>query len=355
MIPEAAEKPPDGRTKTAKQEQSNDFFRYPIFEHKSLSSFSPPLSDEEKIIKLVFEAFHACKFEEAEALLGNLYETTDNRYIRIYALRCGCAIDIFLCNTRRFFEHYSILSAELQADIPHKKELEECIHELDATLGKNEYYNNEFKILPDYPYHESFLPHLTSLNAVSLAFGNRNFCLAEIRAHEINCIHLKKSDSLVDLQSMHIYLGCAYAFVNSFDEMTYHFKQALKIAEEHNLFYVPALQYYYMKKTFRTALLDFSDDFENKLEALSNDIHNRYAAFTDKAAINTVYRLLPRDDFLLLYFAVQGYSNKDVANTMHMSPGTVGRRYSEIYAPLGVKSKAEMIELYRRAENNPTP
>jgi len=353
MIPENAEKPLDGRTKTAKEERKKaaDYFRYPIFEHRDLSSFNPPLNTEELTIKNAMESFYACRFKECDSILDNLPKTAKNRYIRIFALRLGCAADMLLCNTDRFFSRYGRLCAELKEDFPHKKEMAECIHELDATLGENEYYKSQFQIVPDYPYHESFLPHLTSLSAVSLSFADGTLSLKEIKAQEVNCIYLERENALVDLQSMHIYLGCAYALLQMHDEMTYHFEKALLIAEKYDLFYAPALQYFYMRKPMSHALKKFSEDFKKDLTKFSDDIHKRYMAFTEKASINTIYRLLPHNDYFLLYLAVQGHTNKEIAKQMHISEGTVGKRYGEIYAILGINSKQEMVELYNNLLN----
>jgi len=318
MIPDYAEKPLDGRTKHAKteDEKSGIFFRYPIFEYRDISSFNPPLTEEELIMKKAIEAFYACRFEECDSILGDLPKTARNRYIRIYSLRIGCAADIFLCNTDRFFDRYSKLVTEFQSDFPYKREMEECIHELDATLGENEYYKNQFKIIPNYPYHESFLPHLASLNAVSLSFADDTVSPKEIKAQEVSCIFLERENALADLQSMHLYLSCAYALLNMPDEMTCHFKEALLIAEKYDLFYAPAGQYFYMQKLMSPALKEFSEDFKKKLTKCSDDIHTAYLAFTEKAAINTVYRLLPHNDYFYLYSAVRGHTNKDISGNL---------------------------------------
>jgi len=351
MIPENTEKPLDGRTKTAKEEKKEDFFRYPIFEHRDLSSFNPPLTDEELIIKNALEAFYACRFEEGDKILGDLPECAENRYIRIFALRLGCAADIFLLNTDRFYKRYGRICAELKEDFPHKKEMEECIHELDSTIGESEYYKNGFNVVPDYPYHESFLPHLTSLSAISLSFADGTLSLKEIKAQEVNCIYLERENALVDLQSMHIYLGCAYALLQMHDEMTYHFKKALLIAEKYDLFYAPALQYFYMRKPMSYALKGFPEDFKKKLTKLSENIHKQYLAFVKKANMNTIYRILPRDDYFLLYAAVQGHTNKEIAKLLRVSVSTIGNRYIEIYSTLGVKNKQKMVELYNNLLN----
>jgi len=351
MIPENAEKPMDGRTKAGriKSKQTADSFRYPIFEYRDISSFHPPLSEEELRLKQVAEAFHTCRFEEADRLMGDFPETAEDKYQRIHALYEGCMIDIFICNTGRFLARYGRLRTELQGDFPHKTELQEYLHEVDATLGMNAYYNDEFRVIPGYKYHDSFLPRLASLCTVSMSSAGKIYTPADLRAHEMNCIFLEKSDAYVDLQTLHTYLGAAYALMERTEEMTYHFEKALSLAERHNLYYVPAIQYFYMRKLFGRALSGFSDDFRQHLESVSDDIHKRYLCFTDAISVNSIYKLLSRDEYIYLYYAVQGYTNKEVAAQLHSSEGAVGKKYGEIYASLGVSDKNEMIELYHKS------
>ncbi len=262
-------------------------------------------------------------------------------------------IDLLLCNTGRFCDRYGRLRRELQGNFAHKTEMQEYLHELDATLGESDYYAKRFTVIPGYPYHESFLPHLASLCAVSLLTVGKNTAVTELKTHELNCILLERSGAYADLQAVHIYLGSAYAMINQPEQMAYHIKAALTLAEKYDLYYMPAIQYYYLRKLFKPVLAGFDPAFQRRLEQLSEDIHNRFLKFTDAVSVNSIYKLLTRDEYLLLYCAAQGYTHKETATLMGVSVGTVSKRYSGIYAALGVAGRTEAVEIYNKMVSSP--
>lgn len=356
MIPENAKKPGDGRTKTEKQKKDSDdsFFRFPVFDNRDVSNYTPALSDEELRIQKTAEMFNECRFEDAKIILGNLYETAHNRYHRISALYCACMISSALNKPTEFFDCYGKLSTELKKDFPRKKEMSVLIHEIDASLGNGSYFSSEFRLDPEYSYHESFRPHLANLCLVSLSFsGVKHLTLNDLNPYEFICSSYDGSDCYADSQSMHFYLGITYAAMKKIKETEYHYRRAFELAEEHKLYWNAAMLYYYYGKSMRPVLSEFPESFTKRLTELSEDIHSRFARFSNSVSMNSIYSLLQSRDFIYVFCAAEGYSNKEVAEMLNMSEVTVSERYGEIYRLLGVKNKAGLVEFYYKSTGNP--
>jgi len=354
MIPADAEKPIDGRTKAAKTTPEEDEFRYPAFEDRDAASIFPPLSAEELQLKGAMEAFYACRYEDADRLLGDLPERAENRYHRIFALRLAVTCSSLLCDSERFLESYEKLTAEIQQEFPRKTEMQELIHELDALLGDSSYFADRFRVRPDYAYHESFLPHLAALCTISLFYANSKGTPREtLTAYEFMCAAYDGTENYLDCQTMHLYLGCTYAVMGMRGEAERHLRRALELAEQHELYYGIATEYYYMAEGFASVLAAFSEEFQTRLRRCAEDLHARYVRFSDVMSMNSVFRLLLHEEYIYVLYAAQGYRSKEVARLLHISERKVQQKYSELYDILNVKNKAELVAFYRRAVSVP--
>jgi len=353
MIPSETEKPADGRTKKAKEQISTEYFRFPFFAGKDIESFMPPLSAEELQLKKMQDAYMACRFDEARNLMCTLPTTSQNRYLRITALFYNCLISMEYDNVGEVYNYYVKLSVEMQEDFPYKKEFEIILHELDAYLGANSYFINEFKIDPSYTYHPSFLSHLSVLSTFALFVSDLSRLKPiDLAPYELNCATYENTDSYSDSLAIHLYLSNIYVVLADTEKMTLHLRKALRLAEKHELYLLPAMHYYYMEAVFKSVLLDFSEDFANRIRLLSTDVHERYVRFTAAESVNHILNVLPQKDYIFLFYAVQKYTNKEIADILHISENTVGKKYSIIYEKLMVKNKRELVDLYISSINN---
>ncbi|GEM_PF-805997 len=357
MIPSDADKPTDGRTRAAKleKEQESEEYRYPAFEGKEASSFSPPLCDEELKIKQAIEMIYACRFREAGRelrVLTDLISHTTNSCRRATALRLACMLCIFTNDKNIFLNCYEQLTSMMQEDFPRKPEIQQMLYELNATLGETQYYQEHFEILPGYAYHESYLPHLAALNAVSFFYSGKSVSPALLRGFELNCALVDTTDNYADRQTLHLYLGFAYYTLQKHKEANIHLRHALKLAEKYELYYCIATEYYFIEDAFKTVLNDFSEQFRDRLRACASGIHEHYVSFMETLSMNSIFALMLHKEYIYVIYAAQGLTNKEVSERMHISAVTVAKRYSEIYALLGVKNKGELVKLYRATVTN---
>jgi len=346
MIPSDAIKPSDNRYKTNKN-NTNTKFRYPTFEGLDIKDIYPPLTSIEKEITKMSEKLFSCEFVEAEKLHSKLLKEDLNRYEYITVLRAGCYIYIYLNKKDEFFKCYEKLTSELNSDIDRKEELGIILLEINLTAGLDNNSIKDFKLKPEYKYHESFMSHIAAVCAVSLNFSSTHELTEhDLLSYEFMCSSYEYKNCLVDLQTIHYYLGITYGLMNIKDKMTYHLKKSLDLAYEHNLYYTVCVGYTYVSKMIDPILNDYPSDFIKKFKLLSNHLFKEYSNFVKSISLDNINTKLNSNDYIYVYYACYHYSNKEVAELLNISESSVGKRYSIIYETLGLKSKQELVDYY---------
>jgi len=349
MIPTDAVKPKDNRYKENSNENIDTSFRYPTFEGLNTKDIYPPLTDIEKQITKMSEKLFACEFLEAEKLYNKLLKEDLNRYEYIILLRAGCYIYIYLNRKNEFFDCYEKLTKELNTDLKTKEELSIILLEINLSAGLDNTSIKHFKLNPEYKYHESFMAHIGAVCTISLNFSSTDrLSEHDLLPYEFICSSYDDKNTLVDIQTMHYYLGITYGLMNIKDKMIYHIKKALDITYKYHLYYTVCVGYVYVKKMIDMVLNTYPDDFTKKVKILSNELYKKYTTFSKSISLDNINTKLSSNDYIYVYYAIYHYSNKEVANLLNVSESNVGKRYSIIYETLGIKSKQELVDYYNR-------
>lgn len=353
FIPKNTVKPFDARTKASKRNKDDITpFRFFLFDFKDPSEFIPPLSNEEMVIRKGCLLFHECRFEEAEILFKNINVTNCNIYNKIFILFGRCMICTMTGKTDIVKDSYERLFLELQKDFPRKKELSFFPHEIEGALGDIAFFINDFKIDYEYSYHESFLPHLTYLSLISLLSSNKIFNDNDLQGYELTASFVDQTTHFVDAQTIHCYLGILYELIKKQDKTKYHISKFLEISAENRLYWLPALTLFYYPKTIEPILKSFSKDFYEKISILRNDIRKRFNIFSKKISDDNFFKILLSHDYIYVFYAIQGYYNKEIAKILDTTESYVNNRYSKIYNSLGVANKKELVDYYLQTKKH---
>jgi len=347
MIPEDANKPIDNRTKGGKTIIHNkDDFRFFLYSLKDDDSFNPPLIAEELIIRKAFKYTVACQFDNTLNVLDMLPIESKNKYIRIYALYCSCIICFINTKTYKFFDYYSRLTLELQANFPYKKEVSMFLTELDAILGQTSQIDEKLSFDLAEKIHPECLPHYAAFMALSCFYSNNsNITLQIIQTLELNCAFIENMEGEeVDLQTIHFYLGVMNDMLDNKEAKEYHFQRVFELAEKYNLYWLVSMQYNFLGASFESVLQKCSSDFIDKIHKYSSEIQSRRTSFMNKSSKYNIFDLLPKKKYLYVYYAMRGFLNKEIAKLMNVSEKNVEKTFSTIYETLGVSSKKELIE-----------
>jgi len=354
LIPIDTIKPLDGRIKKAKSNKKEDLFRFPIFLGKPIEAYNPPLTKDELQLKDIIEKICACEFEKAENIIGDLPSRTDNLYVRITSLVYSCYVYSILNKPEKFFFAYAQLQNIFQNDFAHKKEMELLLIDLEANLKFGVKSLRDFSIDPNYPYDKSFLPHLVSISVLSLFYSyDKIINDISLSSFEINLSLIDESENPLDVITIHLYLGYIYNINNNQEKSIYHLRKCLELVEKTNIYWLIASEYHYASSIIKQVFPYFKKEFVKKIIDLSNDFHQKTLSFINSSSTNNILDNIPQGKLIYIFYAIEGYYNKEIADFLHISEKTVSKTYSDIYQALGIGSKKELIELYKELFNQP--
>jgi len=344
LIPKYAQKPIDGRTKAAKEKVSETVFRFPLYVNFPVESYSPPLSNEETTLRQAQVFLYNCEFGKAQALFEGLAENADSIYVKICAHFYMCVLCAEYDMNISWDKYYCSMKLLLSEDFPYKKEIELFLPWLDAIIGQFGKIPEQLNTDTTYEYHSSSW----YLNAYLSGFNyDKNHTdAANIKCTEpfgTLCLMMEHNGYFVEAQSLHLILFCYYFGANEEKAMQYHLRKAIQLAYEHHLLLNVADVKNYYAEVVNAVLLEYPDSFAERVQKYSVKIYDNFSKFVKEASGSIVYDRLSENDYRYVFYAIEGYPNKQVASLCGVSERTVAKKYNEIYNKLGIDSKQELI------------
>ncbi len=344
VIPKDMPKPIDGRTKKGKESQNATIFRFPLFVNSPAKSFVPPLSSEEALLRQAQVDFYACEFQKSKPVFIKLAENAENIYVKICAHFFMCLLSVVYDKSISFNQYYCSMNVLLSSDFPYKKEMELFEPFLDYSLG-------QFMKIPEklnsdifYEFHPSALFMNAFLSIFKLSKKTiESEDLSFLEAYETLCTVAEHQGYYTEAQKLHIVLFLVYFTVNIEKSMRYHMGKAVKIAYDHNLIYNIADISGFYGNEVNKALQDYPVSFAKQIKKSSKIIFENYARFAANTDITNLYLRLSGCDYHYLVFAINGLSNKQIAEILNVSERTVAKQYLGIYNKLGVNNKQELV------------
>jgi len=347
MIPEDAEKPADLRTKKKLPSiKPVTDFRFPLLINHDESDYQPPLSEEERQLRQGQVDFYACRVPESKRVIFPLSENATNRYVRISALFHRCYISEYENNIRDYNRTLYEFNRLLAEDFPYKKEMLLFRYMLDQSNGRYASLLEGLNTEPGDEYHPSAYYMATQLSLCTLADNDFTlFSRLRYETYELLCTQMERDGYYLEAQLLHCLLIEIYRMQTNNEKMISHMRRALKIGLEHELYFYPAIHFFYYPDITKKVFKEFPKDFAEKISSLSDDVRKKYSNFADTRNELSYWNLLSKNEFVYISLAFQGYSNKQVASTLNRSDKYVSRMYSQIYDKLNVKNKNELIDL----------
>jgi len=355
MIPENADKPADGRTKAAKENLPSDApFRFPLYLNFQEESYSPPLSDEERLLRNAAQAFYACRFDEAEELLAPLCSKDVNIYVRQAALFLRCYLAVYTPVEEYFDALLYDWNAALSEDFPYKKEMLLLRSAFVLDYGYYKPIFEGFCVDPNYPYHSSVQYILFLIALVPIESGKLSL-LSEIRydTQELLCQLMERDGHFFEAQQLHFLLLIVYQLKCDKERMSFHIRRGIQFAAEMELYFYPAYYFGYYPEVMQEVICEFPSELGEKIRALSEVIHESYNRFTVTRKEPSFLGILSDREFEYAFLTSQGYTNREIAHKLSISVSSVSKIYEKIRDKLNVKSKRELIDLINRTHCGP--
>jgi len=346
LIPKNTPKPIDGRTRETKAEEKSAHFRFPLYVNLEETDFAPPLSPEEVMLRTAQKDFYACNFDKAKIAFINLLNDTKSVYVKIICLFYLCSLSVDVYAGRHFKSYYHELQVTLAKDFPYKKEMEIVTPWLNTVLVQFSSVSESLNLNVCYYYSPSVIPLISYLSFYHIAEDLQKMTThTYYDTYELLCRQIELTGAYYEACEAHLALFCAYCLVLNEEAMLFHLRSGMNIAMEHNLPLLPACYFFYYFDAFQKIIEEYPKEFVEKIKINSKKISESISKFTEKNDITKIYSCLSSKDYRYILFALNGCTNKQVAQIMNISERTATNRYSEIFNKLGISGKKQLIEL----------
>jgi len=344
LIPREARRPADGRTRAAREEQKEAVFRFPLYMDFPGESFIPPLSEEEAKLRQAQIDLFSCEFQKARDVFEELSGNAENIYVKICAQFFMCVLAVSYDLKINWDQYYFGLQLLLSKDFPYRKEMELLLPWLDLIIGQVGRIPEKLNIDSAYEYHSSawymnafvsiFNSDIRNLNSINVKCTEPFGTLARIS---------ERDGHYLEAQELHLTLFAYHYCSHNEEAMQYHLRRALRIAYEHDLLYVVADAEAYYPDAFNPILREYPDSFAERVRKSSRIIYGNFSRFAGKSQKTTVFEKLSRSDYRYVFYALEGFTNRQVAGFSGVSERTVAKKYNDIYNKLDISGKQELV------------
>jgi len=352
LIPKGESRPLDGRTKQAKGETEDIFFRFPLYLNLAEDAYIPQLSKEEIELSRAQKATLACDFNLAIETLDKLIGQSDNIYIKLSSLFFRCYNSLCFEGGQDFLLYFNQIYSLLTKDFPHKKEMELFIPWLESSCAQYRVASDLFKIDAAYNYDESTY-HFAQLLSFYHLLGNKiqTLDMKSLDVYEIACRQFEYDKCFYEACELHLNLFTAHYLGGETEAAIQHLKKCFDIAHEHGFILTVADYESYFPAIFKKVLVDYPQEFVSLIYQYSNPLYNSFKLFNQRYNFMENIFDISKSDYQYALYASRGYTNKQVAEIMKLSEKTVSNRYSLIYEKLGVNGKSGLKELMLKTQN----
>jgi len=350
LIPADAQKPNDLRKNKYINDAKSYSFRFPVFICQAKDKFNPPLSSDELALKKAQANFYKCDFKKAQESFTKLCDTSTNIYVKICAAFYMCIIIAASKTDVKWNDYYLKLITSFTEDFEYKTEMELFKPLLDTYLGMYNSASKKLSLKQNYKYHESSFYTYSYISFFHLLDSSSfELDLKNLELYEVLCQKMEDDGHILEAQSLHRILFVAYLLKQNNEQMLYHLRYVISIAQKYNLLYIAAEFEPYYSEYYSIVLEKYPEDFRNKIRKYGKEILDNFTVFNKKYTSSILYSELNEKDYQIILYKIQGYLNKQIAVKMSLSERTIANRLSIIYDKLNIKNKNDLIGVINNA------
>ncbi|MBQ0072415.1 MAG: helix-turn-helix transcriptional regulator [Spirochaetales bacterium] len=342
LLPLDAEKPMDGRRKETQFSP-----RFPLLVFQDYKENDLRLNEEER---LLFKGQKLCikgEFQKSSDILLGLLASSSSSSVQMGAAYYMIINAIFLSDMRHIDTY---LAAFSEKAIPETapEEMRYLRYDIETYTKGNRNLLEKFSIDPLYHYSLDALPYITVLEAYRSIVTANSDKKSRSSIHELLAVSYERAGYAATAYRIYLYLALRYELIGEKKKATVCAQKGIELAfqEESYVAFVtinrvaPKFFETVMKnrsKEERVFIQDLTERYIKGMQALLN--HQKRSAFD--------FGLQGRD-YDLLFYALEGKTNKEIANSLKVSENSVNKYYTLLYEKVGVQNKQELLALYHR-------
>jgi len=362
LIPSTSEKPKDNRYTLNKEYINNtsnreDNFIFPLLVYSKYNdpSFVASLNDEEIKMLEAEKIFISNHMDISYPTFLELYNTSNNEFIKIGALFYLSFTELLRSNFSKFDFFYNSLKVMVETRIDKYPFLQLILNDINCIIKGDihlAYISNiNFIAMKDedetkYPYIFCYLFKENALKMLS-GFGNRDLSFYEIIASNI-----EKHGHVYIAQYLHILLAIMYKIKGDNDNKLDHVRKAIKIMYENNIYSTICEVGFFLSDSLDIVFKEYPSVVEETIKEgtrLYISSINKIAIHYNGNDIPTLNQL----DYKYIAYALNGVANKEIAILLHISESAVSKKYKSICDKFLVDSKEELASKYLKSIFNP--
>lgn len=314
MFPPNTKKPLDMRTKNAKKHVEEVHFRFPIYCYMQYQEqeIANDFTEEERALYQAQRDYYHCEHQKAYDALKDLLENAEDRVVKIGCLYYLCLVSMPLRKYSEFYAYLKQIRDELSAPIPHKKELEVLIGDLESYCIGSHYYLHEFSIDSTYDYHPSAKNYLlnSALYSAMLRAVTQSGSVDATPYRMI--VHMLDDEGVPGaMVCAHMYLSVIEHTQNLQEACKLHLRKAIELAQRHDLYTLISYFYHYVPDLMEQVLA--MPEYEAAAAALRATCKDFYECFQGLLEYDGKYsslRKLSKRDFEYIRYAAQGLTSQ---------------------------------------------
>lgn len=330
-----------------------DVFHFPLYLYRNFFELKSTLKGQDELI--LYSAFESVLDEDYVSAYVHSNEAlsiTENLYIKITCLYVMARCSLYECKYSLFMKHVMELNQIFATDFEHKKEMRTLMIDLETYYrGFSSILSANYDATND--YGEELLPIITTIMLYKqIVLSYKNMADIDTTMYEIALKYFTKSGYIYP--SIMLGSELALIFYNKKQYVTsYSYAiKAYEMANDYNGFIMLTDLYSTAPKVLDRALQQYGLTINPRLQKMTRYFKHAYIGLM-------VYLKKPKslfsftnDDFDYIYYAIYGYTNKEIAIEKGISENAVSQRYTKLYNSFFVNNKKELISAFINGLDN---
>ncbi|MBP5331085.1 MAG: hypothetical protein J6Y89_04470 [Lachnospiraceae bacterium] len=333
--------------KTDDETQTGSNFHFPLYLYRDFFRLKDTLTKPEELkLYSSFEAALNGNYDEAYILADEALSVTDDIPIKITCLYMMARCSLLENKYNLFTKHTLEMNLIFAEDFEHKKEMSLLLIDLEtyfkgfdsllnASFDLNSGFGSEmFPIVTTMSLYKHILGSFDNKNEIDTAMYEMSLKLFKEMGYIYPSIMLASELAVIFYNKKQTDVSYKYA------------KYAYDLALENNGFFMLTDLYSAAPKVLDKALKHYRTPIDPALVSMARASKKSYAGLMFYLKKPRSLFSLINDDYDYIYYAVNNYTNKQIAIDKKISENAVSQKYRRLYRAFNAENKKELVSSF---------
>lgn len=349
MIPEDATKEDSTVSEGSKNmvDKPDDEFHFPLYIYRDFFAIKETLKrPEEQKLYAAFELFLDRRYDTAYELSSEAFSITADYPFKITCLYVMARCSLYQNKYSVFMKHALEMNQMFTADFEHKEEMRTLLIDLEAYyIGFNSLRNATFNDICK--YSSELFPIITTMTLYKQIIINyKKRQTIDTSIYEMSLNLFKEKGYIYPA----ILLGSELALIlynqKQYQRSMTYAKYAYELAVQYNGFFILTELYSFAPRVLDKALKYYKITMDPTLKQMTKEFRHSNAGLLLYLKKPKSLFAFTNDDYDYICYAINNYTNKEIAQKKSISENAVSQRYAKLYRSFDVTNKKELVEAF---------